>query len=127
MADQELTWRGTFARWDRELFDAVASRHWPGADRVLPRLGRAANHGVLWGGAAAAIAVFGSARARKAALGGAASLALASATVNTLGKWSVRRPRPVLDGVPAVRRLTTQPHTTSFPSGHSASAFAFAT
>ncbi|MFG2709109.1 bifunctional phosphatase PAP2/diacylglycerol kinase family protein [Streptomyces goshikiensis] len=126
MADQELTWRGTVVRWDRELFEAVARRHWPGADRVLPRLGRAANHGVLWGGAAAAIAVFGSARARKAALGGAASLALASATVNTLGKWSVRRPRPLLDGVPAVRQLTTQPQTTSFPSGHSASAFAFA-
>ncbi|MCX4525924.1 MULTISPECIES: bifunctional phosphatase PAP2/diacylglycerol kinase family protein [unclassified Streptomyces] len=127
MADQELTWRGAVARWDRALFDAVARRHWPGADRVLPALGRAANHGVLWGGTAAAIAVFGSARARKAALGGAASLALASATVNTVGKWSVRRPRPLLVGVPAVRQLATQPQTTSFPSGHSASAFAFAT
>ncbi|MCJ1677274.1 phosphatase PAP2 family protein [Streptomyces sp. APSN-46.1] len=127
MGDQELTWRGAVVRWDRQLFDVVARRHWPGADRVLPRLGRAANHGVLWGGAAAAIAAFGSARARKAALGGAASLALASATINTVGKWSVRRPRPLLDGVPAVRQLATQPQTTSFPSGHSASAFAFAT
>ncbi|MER5871320.1 phosphatase PAP2 family protein [Streptomyces sp. NPDC002044] len=126
MVDQELTWQGTVARWDRELFDTVARRHWPGADRVLPRLGRAANHGVLWGGAAAAIAVFGSAGARKAAVRGVASLALASATINTVGKWSVRRPRPLLDGVPAVRRLSTQPQTTSFPSGHSASAFAFA-
>ncbi|MET9961867.1 phosphatase PAP2 family protein [Streptomyces sp. NPDC006326] len=125
MGDQQLTWRGAAARWDRALFDAVARRHWPGADRVLPRLGRAANHGVLWGGAAAALAVFGSARARKAALRGAASLALASATINTVGKWSVRRPRPLLDGVPAVRQLATQPQTTSFPSGHSASAFAF--
>ncbi|MGW7098990.1 phosphatase PAP2 family protein [Streptomyces sp. NPDC054838] len=127
MADQELTWQGALARWDRRLFDAVAQRHWPGADRVLPRLGRAANHGVLWGGAAAAIAVFGSTRSRKAAVRGAASLALASATINTVGKWSVRRARPVLDGVPAVRRLSTQPWTTSFPSGHSASAFAFTT
>lgn len=127
MADQELTWRGAAARWDRKLFDEVARRHWPAADRVLPRLGRAANHGVLWGGAAAAIAVLGSAGARKAALCGAASLALASATVNTVGKWSVRRPRPLLEGVPEVRRLVTQPTTTSFPSGHSASAFAFTT
>ncbi|MFD3776590.1 bifunctional phosphatase PAP2/diacylglycerol kinase family protein [Streptomyces sp. NPDC058612] len=125
MVDQELTWRGAVARWDRELFDMVARRHWPGADRVLPRLGRAANHGVLWGGAAAAIAVFGSAGARKAAVRGVASLSLASATINTVGKWSVRRARPLLDGVPAVRRLSTQPQTTSFPSGHSASAFAF--
>ncbi|MCB5179854.1 bifunctional phosphatase PAP2/diacylglycerol kinase family protein [Streptomyces antimicrobicus] len=121
-----LTWWGAAARWDREVFDAVARRHWPGADRVLPRLGRAANHGVLWGGAAAALGVFGSASARRAALRGMASLALASATINTVGKWSVRRPRPVLEGVPVVRQLAVQPTTTSFPSGHSASAFAFA-
>ncbi|MET9319030.1 phosphatase PAP2 family protein [Streptomyces sp. NPDC003038] len=127
MADQELTWRGAVVRWDRQLFDVVARRHWPGADRVLPRLGRAANHGVLWGAAAATMGVFGSAGARKAALRGIASLALASATINTVGKWSVRRPRPLLEGVPAVRQLATQPQTTSFPSGHSASAFAFAT
>ncbi|MEV6578394.1 phosphatase PAP2 family protein [Streptomyces sp. NPDC051582] len=127
MGDQELTWRGAAAQWDRMLFDGVARRHWPAGDRVLPRLGRAANHGVLWGGAAAAIAVLGSTGARKAALCGAASLALASATVNTVGKWSVRRPRPLLEGVPEVRRLVTQPTTTSFPSGHSASAFAFTT
>lgn len=125
MSDQELTWRGAVARGDRWLFDVVARRHWPGADRVLPRLGRAANHGLLWGGAAVGIAVLGSAGARKAAVRGAASLALASATINTVGKWSVRRPRPVLDGVPAARQLTTQPRTTSFPSGHAASAFAF--
>ncbi|MGI5449818.1 bifunctional phosphatase PAP2/diacylglycerol kinase family protein [Streptomyces sp. CA-243310] len=125
MAEQELTWQGSVARWDRQLFDAVARRHWPGADRVLPRLGRAANHGVLWGGTAAALAAFGSARTRKAALRGVTSLALASATINTVGKWSVRRSRPVLEGVPAARQLRTQPQTTSFPSGHSASAFAF--
>lgn len=125
MADQELTWPGVLAGWDRRLFDVVARRHWPGADRVLPALGRAANHGVLWSGAAAALAVFGSAGARKAAVRGIASLALASATINTVGKWSVRRPRPLLEGVPAVRQLATQPRTTSFPSGHSASAFAF--
>nr|WP_308120470.1 phosphatase PAP2 family protein [Streptomyces bambusae] len=121
-----LTWWGAVGRWDRALFDAVARRHWPGADRVLPRLGRAANHGVLWGGTAAVLAVFGSASARRAAARGVASLALASATINTVGKWSVRRPRPLLEGVPAVRQLATQPTTTSFPSGHSASAFAFA-
>lgn len=122
-----LTWKGEFVRFDRGLFDAVARRHWPGADRVLPRLGRAADHGVLWGGIAAGMAAFGSQRARKAAVRGAASLALASATINTLGKWSVRRPRPLLDGVPTVRQPVRPPWTSSFPSGHSASAFAFAT
>lgn len=112
---------------DRRLFDAVAARHWPGADRVLPRLSRSANHGVLWFAAAAGITATRTPRARRAALRGVASLALASATINTLGKRSVRRARPVLDTVPLMRQLKRQPITTSFPSGHSASAVAFAT
>ncbi|AZM56672.1 phosphoesterase [Streptomyces sp. WAC 01529] len=112
---------------DHRVFDAVASRHWPGADRLLPRLSRGANHGLLWFGAAAAIAATGTPRARRAAVRGVASLALASATINTLGKRSVRRARPLLDTVPLIRQLKRQPITTSFPSGHSASAAAFAT
>jgi diacylglycerol kinase family enzyme len=39
----------------------------------------------------------------------------------------VRRPRPSLRRVPAIRHLRSQPLTTSFPSGHAASAAAFAT
>ncbi|NBE56670.1 phosphatase PAP2 family protein [Streptomyces sp. YC537] len=70
--------------------------------------------------------VLGGARGRRAAVRGAASLALASATVNTLGKGAVRRTRPVLDHVPVVRHLPRQPLTSSFPSGHAASAAAFA-
>ncbi|MGV9564509.1 phosphatase PAP2 family protein [Streptomyces sp. NPDC003480] len=112
---------------DCRVFEAVATRHWPGADPLLPRLSRAANHGVLWFATAAALAATRSPRARRAAVRGVASLALASATINTVGKRSVRRPRPVLDPVPAVRRLKRQPITTSFPSGHAASAAAFAT
>ncbi|MFI5806835.1 bifunctional phosphatase PAP2/diacylglycerol kinase family protein [Streptomyces sp. NPDC051561] len=113
---------------DHAVFHAVAARHWPGADRVLPRLSQSANHGLLWFGAAAGIAAFGgSTRSRRAAIRGVASLALASATVNTVGKRSVRRIRPVLDTVPLIRQLKRQPVTTSFPSGHSASAAAFAT
>jgi undecaprenyl-diphosphatase len=111
---------------DYRLFEAVAARHWPGADPFLPRLSRSANHGVLWFGAAAALVATRSPRARRAAVRGIASLALASATINTLGKRSVRRPRPLLDAVPLIRQLKRQPITTSFPSGHSASAAAFA-
>ncbi|MEV4503971.1 bifunctional phosphatase PAP2/diacylglycerol kinase family protein [Streptomyces klenkii] len=113
--------------WDRAAFLAVAAHHWPGGDRVLPRLSRSANHGLLWFGLAAGAALAGGRPARRAALRGAASLAVASAAVNTAGKRSVRRVRPVLDSVPAVRRLSRQPVTTSFPSGHSASAVAFVT
>ncbi|BBB01141.1 hypothetical protein RVR_8404 [Actinacidiphila reveromycinica] len=112
--------------WDRDLFAAVAGRHWPGAEPVLPRLSRAANHGRLWFGVAAGMAVVGGMSGRKAALRGLGSLALASLTVNTVGKGAVRRARPLLEAVPVVRQLRRQPVTTSFPSGHSASAAAFA-
>ncbi|MGW1891360.1 phosphatase PAP2 family protein [Streptomyces sp. NPDC002004] len=112
---------------DLRAFESVARRHWPGGDRVLPRLSHAANHGVLWFGTAAALAATRTPRARRAAVRGLASLALASATINTLGKRSVRRARPILTTVPLVRQLKRQPITTSFPSGHAASAAAFAT
>ncbi|UUU26061.1 bifunctional phosphatase PAP2/diacylglycerol kinase family protein [Streptomyces sp. DSM 40750] len=119
--------RDRFLAADSRLFNAVATRDWPGAHPLLPKLSRAANHGVLWFATAAAIAATRSPRARRAAARGVASLALASATINTLGKRSIRRPRPILDNVPLMRQLKRQPITTSFPSGHSASAAAFAT
>ncbi|MGW0332748.1 phosphatase PAP2 family protein [Streptomyces sp. NPDC003011] len=111
---------------DCRLFEFAAERHWPGAERVLPRLSRSANHGVLWFATAAAMAASRTPRARRAAARGLASLSLASLAINTLGKRSVRRTRPVLDPVPLGRQLKRQPITTSFPSGHSASAAAFA-
>ncbi|MFG1811793.1 bifunctional phosphatase PAP2/diacylglycerol kinase family protein [Streptomyces sp. NPDC049040] len=112
--------------WDTALFAEVAGRHWPGAEPVLPRLSRAANHGRLWGAVAVGMAVAGGRDGRRAALRGIGSLALASLTVNTVGKGAVRRTRPLLDAVPVIRRLHRQPVTSSFPSGHSASAAAFA-
>ncbi|WP_069169634.1 bifunctional phosphatase PAP2/diacylglycerol kinase family protein [Streptomyces griseus] len=113
---------------DLAAFRSVAERHWPGAAPVLPRLSRSANHGLLWFGAAAGMAALGgSARSRRAALRGVASLAVASVAINTVGKGAVRRERPILDMVPVIRQLKRQPFTTSFPSGHAASAAAFAT
>ncbi|MDJ0344338.1 phosphatase PAP2 family protein [Streptomyces sp. H10-C2] len=112
--------------WDHQLFHQVASRQWPGADPALPALSRSANHGLLWFGVAAGIAAAGGKPGRRAALRGIGSLALASATVNTVGKRAVRRARPILEAVPVIRRLRHQPFTTSFPSGHAASAAAFA-
>ncbi|WP_282701247.1 bifunctional phosphatase PAP2/diacylglycerol kinase family protein [Streptomyces sp. CC219B] len=112
---------------DCKLFEFTAARHWPGAERTLPRLSHSANHGLLWFATGAVMAASRTPRARRAAARGLASLSLASLTINTLGKRSVRRPRPLLDPVPLVRQLKRQPITTSFPSGHSASAAAFAT
>jgi len=112
---------------DSRLFEFAAERNWPAAEPVLPRLSRAANHGVLWFAAAAALAAARTPRSRRAAARGLASLSVASLTINTIGKRSIRRPRPVLDPVPLSRQLKRQPITTSFPSGHAASAAAFAT
>jgi undecaprenyl-diphosphatase len=95
-------------------------------DRVLPRLTRAADHGVLWWGAAGALGLSGGQR-RRAAVRGLLSLGVASAVANVPAKLSTRRARPSLDGVPLPRQLRRQPSSTSFPSGHSASAAAFAT
>jgi len=112
---------------DQRLFTRVATARVPGADPALTRLSRGADHGRLWLGTAAALAALGGHRARRAAVRGIGSLAIASLTVNTVVKWSARRPRPLLDLVPSVRHLTRQPRSTSFPSGHSASAAAFVT
>ncbi|WP_329137976.1 phosphatase PAP2 family protein [Streptomyces sp. NBC_01476] len=114
-------WKG----WDKALFALVANRHWPGAEPVLPRLSRSANHGRLWFAVAAGMAATGGRSGRRAAARGLGSLALASLTVNTVGKSAVRRNRPILDSVPVIRQLHRQPITSSFPSGHSASAAAF--
>jgi membrane-associated phospholipid phosphatase/diacylglycerol kinase family enzyme len=114
--------------WDNRALRSVAERHWPGAGPLLPRLSRSANHGLLWFGTAAGMAALGrGARSRRAALRGVASLGLASAAINTVGKRAVRRQRPLLDSIPVIRQLKRQPFTTSFPSGHAASAAAFAT
>ncbi|WP_309302779.1 phosphatase PAP2 family protein [Streptomyces sp. PT12] len=73
------------------------------------------------------MAVFGGRAGRRAALRGVAALTLASFATNTIMKYALRRQRPLIDAVPLARRLARQPLTSSFPSGHAASAAAFAT
>lgn len=93
-------------------------------DRGLLALSHAADHGKLWFGIAAGLLVVGRPRA---ALRGVASLAAASASANLLGKKVFGGPRPLASEVPLGRRLRRYPTSPSFPSGHSASAAAFAT
>ena len=113
-------------RLDSALFDAVARRHNPLLDRTLPALSVAANNSMLWALIGAALTSRGGRRGRRAALRGLGSIVVASTLVNQGLKCVVRRPRPSLRHVPAARRLMVQPTTTSFPSGHAASAAAFA-
>lgn len=112
---------------DRALFDRVALARLRRAQPWLRRLSRSADHGMLWMGTAAVLGAVGGRAGRRAALRGVGSLALASVAANIAAKQLTRRPRPVLDQVPVVRQLLRQPVTSSFPSGHSASAAAFAT
>ncbi|WP_433333182.1 bifunctional phosphatase PAP2/diacylglycerol kinase family protein [Spirillospora sp. CA-294931] len=114
-------------RLDRAAFDRVASAHLPGLENVLPRLSRAADNGVLWFSTALVLSATRRARLRRAALRGSIAIAVASPAVNLLGKQAFRRKRPVVDLVPPVRIRWKLPTSHAFPSGHSASAAAFAT
>ncbi len=93
-------------------------------DRVLPPLTTSADHGLLWLAVSGALALSGQ---RRAAVRGLLSLGVASALANLPAKHTAQRRRPGLNGVPLARQLLRQPSTSSFPSGHSASAAAFAT
>ena len=112
---------------DQRILDRLGGVDSRLLDRTLPRLGTAANHGRLWIGVAGILVLTGRPDARRAAARGLASLTIASAAANVVAKGAFRRVRPTTDRVPPVRWLRRAPVTTSFPSGHSASAAAFAT
>ncbi|GGM06476.1 phosphatase PAP2 family protein [Nakamurella endophytica] len=95
-------------------------------DRAMRILTTSANHGVLWFGLAAAGWLAGK-RPRRAALRGVASLALSSTVANSVIKPLVGRRRPDAERTAVARRIGRVPWTSSFPSGHAASAAAFAT
>ena len=112
---------------DRAVFDAVARTPTPELDGPVRRLSDAANHSRLWLGIAAAIALFGGERGRRAALEGVVAIGVTSATVNLGVKPLARRRRPDRVGPDLVAaRQVRMPGSASFPSGHAASAFAFA-
>lgn len=103
----------------------INARHvHPLVDRFYVRLSNAANRSRLWFSIAAGFALV--ARPRPA-LRGAASLVVASILANLVGKNLFGGDRPLLKDIPVGRRLKKQPASASFPSGHSASAAAFAT
>jgi membrane-associated phospholipid phosphatase len=115
---------------DQRVRARIASTDSPLLDHAMPMLSRAANHGVLWIAIATGLGATKNRRARRAALRGLAGLAIASATANVLAKGLTGRKRPGYETpvhIPVLRRIVPVPTTSSFPSGHSASAAAFAT
>jgi PAP2 superfamily protein len=108
---------------DGRAFDRL-SRRSRSLDRTLPALSSAANRSLLWGATAALLAAFGGPGGRRAAVRGLVSIGIASPLVNGPLKLAWRRARPaVLEEPPPLLEL---PASFSFPSGHAASAFAFA-
>lgn len=96
------------------------------ADSVLLALSTSANNGALWYGVAGVLALTGP-KGRRAAARGLLSLGGASAVANLVAKPIFGGPRPLAADVPGRRQLKVFPRSASFPSGHTASAFAFAT
>ena len=110
---------------DEAVYRAVAGLDTPSLDRGLRLLTTAANGSALWLGIAGAMVAFGGQRGRRATVRGLASIAITSAAVNQGLKRLHRRSRPDR-GEWAAGRHVPMPGSSSFPSGHSASGFAFA-
>ena len=118
---------GELNKLDQAVYAAVAASPTPSLDTGLRRLSDAANYSRISGGISIGLAALGGPKGRKAALRGMASIGVTSAVLNALVKPVARRARPDRDGaaVPAARHVR-MPRSHSFPSGHSAPAFAFA-
>jgi membrane-associated phospholipid phosphatase len=127
MADHGRAWLADARRLDQAVYAAIAHTPTPALDPVMRGLSRAANHSRLWVASAAAIALVGGRSGRRAAVQGLASVAVTSALVNLPMKQIGRRQRPdrAMAEVPVTRQVQ-MPTSRSFPSGHSAAAFAFA-
>jgi membrane-associated phospholipid phosphatase len=115
-------------RLDVAIYRAIAETPTPILDADLRRLSGAADYSRLSLTASAVLAITGGARGRRAAERGLASVGVTAAVVNLLMKPFLRRRRPDRVGalVPSGRQVD-MPHSLSFPSGHTAAAFAFAT
>lgn len=121
-------WRDEADRLDIAVYAAIAATPTPAMDVAMRRLSSAADHSRLWLCCAALLGAFGGTRGRAAAANGLASIGLTSAVVNLVLKplGNRRRPDRKVYAVPLARQVA-MPRSTSWPSGHSASAFAFAT
>jgi membrane-associated phospholipid phosphatase len=121
-------WLDEAERLDLAVYAAIAQRSTPALDRAMRRLSRAADYSKLSIATAAALAVAGGSTGRRAAAMGLASVAVTATVVNLVFKPLGRRRRPdrSVQRVPEARHVR-MPISSSFPSGHAAAAFAFAT
>jgi membrane-associated phospholipid phosphatase len=112
---------------DVAIYEAIEATPTPTIDVPLRRLSNAANHAKLYMGIAAVLFALGGPKGRRAAVTGLAAVGINSFIVNQPMKLLGKRPRPERGRVRvAEARHCKMPASTSFPSGHSASGFAFA-
>ena len=111
------------AELDDRVFDAIAGWDSPRFDRFLPGLSQAASFSRIWIAIAGLLAAFGGRKGRRTAIEGMAAVGVTSFLANLVLKNLTQRTRPE-DPVPEERALP-KPDSTSFPSGHTASAAAF--
>ncbi len=110
---------------DLAISGGVMGTPTPTLDKAMVWLSNAANNSKLWLAAAAALALTGG-RGRRAAAQALTTVGLTSVTVNVVVKKAFPRHRPDRLGTKADGGVQ-MPTSSSFPSGHTASAFAFAT
>ncbi|MGP0222221.1 bifunctional phosphatase PAP2/diacylglycerol kinase family protein [Paenarthrobacter sp. NCHU4564] len=113
------------ARLDQFLVRAVSRQPQGDHDDFFRQLSAAATKGKLWFGVAGVLASFPG-RPRRAALHGLLALGVASGVTNLVFKTALPRTRPQPEHLPVFRFVHPQPVSSSMPSGHSASAVAFA-
>jgi len=108
---------------DLKLLHAMRTRgHTPGIEAAAKALGKAGNNGTIWFGLGVVLAIVDFSN-REAWLI-CAVLAPIAIALNYVIKLVVKRPRPVLEGLPP---LGGAPSSLSFPSAHATSSFAVAT
>ena len=121
-------WVEDAERLDLAVYAAVAGTPTPALDVAMSRLARAADYSRLSLASAGLLALGGGKTGRRAALAGVAALGVTATVVNVAVKPLARRRRPErLEGDVPLPRHVPMPSSRSFPSGHSAAAFAFAT
>ncbi|WP_406120653.1 phosphatase PAP2 family protein [Streptomyces canus] len=97
----------------------------PWVRQTTPAVREAAEHTKLWWAVPAAMATFGGWRGRTAAAAGVAAMTMAHVLSNAMAKRLYRRRRPPREQVPP-EELRERPDSSSFPSGQTAAATAFA-
>ena len=109
------------ARADLRLFELVRSAARPPVSDLVGRFSSLGEHAALW----LAMGTLGALvdRPRRAGWKRGTLVVGATYALNTAIKALVRRPRPVLEGLPA---LVATPTRLSFPSAHSSTSFAAA-